>query len=67
MVQNPNVAKNNNTAKYDFDGTSMKHLIDIKLQIEGKTFSHSYVKEVVDSWTILILKALTLIMMKLII
>ena len=36
IVQNPTVAKNNNTTKYDFDGTSMKNQIYIKLQIEGK-------------------------------
>ena len=58
MVQNPTVAKNN-TTKYDFDGTSMKNQIDIKLQIECKTVSYSYVMEAVDSWTILILRAST--------
>ena len=31
VVQNPTVAKNNNTTKYDFDGTSLKNQIDIKL------------------------------------
>ena len=43
---------------------SMKNKIDIKFQIEGKTVSYSYVMEAVDSWTILILRALTLIMLK---
>ena len=52
MVQNLTVAKNFNTNKYDFDGTSMKNQIDIKLQIEGKIVSYSYVMEVVDFWAI---------------
>ena len=64
MVQNLTVAKKINTNKYDFDGTSMKNQIDIMLQIEGKTVSYSYAMEAVDSWTILILRALTLIMLK---
>ena len=67
MIQNPTVAKNNNTNKYDFDGTLMKNQIDIKLQIEGKTVSYSYVMEAIDSLTKLILRALTLIIIKLII
>ena len=35
-VHNSTVSKNNNTTKYDFDGTSMKNQIDNKLQIEDK-------------------------------
>ena len=67
IVYNPTVAKNNNTTKCDFDGTSIKNQNDIKLQIEGKTVSYSYVMEAIDSLTKLILRALTLIIIKLII
>ena len=48
IVHNPTVAKNNNTTKYDFDGTSMKNQIDNKVQIEDKTVSHFYDKEALE-------------------
>ena len=67
IVHNPTVAKNNNTTKYDFDGTSMKTQIDNKLQIEDKPVSHSTTLNPLNSSTILILIPLTLRTMKLII
>ena len=48
IVHNSTVAKNNNTTKYDFDGTSMKNQIDIQVQIEDKTVLHSYDMEAVE-------------------
>ena len=48
IVYNPTVAKNNNTTRYDFDGTSMKNQTDNKVQIEDKIMSHSYDMEAVE-------------------
>ena len=48
IVQNLTVAKNNNTTKYDFDGTSIKNQIDNKLQIENKTVSRAYDMETIE-------------------